>query len=93
MAEHMHAHRNCLRRRGVLVDSLDVAGKRHGIHEQAVDLAAAEAGDVAQLRRATKDFDGERVVRIGRLDPEPQPRAWIESRPAGGAVVVPEAGN
>jgi len=51
----MNTHRHCLSRRGLRVESLDLAGKRHGIQEQAIDVAIAEAGDVAEFRRAMKD--------------------------------------
>jgi hypothetical protein len=51
----MHAHRDGLPGRGLRVESLDLAGERHGIQEQAIDVAIAEAGDVAEFRRAMKD--------------------------------------
>jgi hypothetical protein len=56
-------------------------------------MAGAEAGDVAQFRRAMQDLDGERVVRVGRFNPERQPRAWCQSTEDVGAGVVAEAGD
>ena len=89
----MHAHRDCLPRWGLRIESLDLAGDRHGIHEQAVDGAIAETGDIAQFRWVMQDLDGEWIVRVGRLRSERQPCAWGESTEAGGAGVVAEAGD
>lgn len=75
------------------VESLDVAGERHGFHEQAVDTAIAEAGDVTQFRRAVEDFDGKRVGRVVRFGPERQPCARGESKDFCGSVVIAEAGD
>ena len=87
------ARADCFPWRRLRIASLDVAGERHRVQEQTVDVAIAEARHVAQLRRTVEDFDGERVVRVGRLNPDRQPRAWCQSTDAGGAGVVAEAGD
>jgi hypothetical protein len=62
-------HRDGFPRWGMRIDPVHLKAQGDIVLEQAADLAIAVAGEVAQFRWAMEDFDGERVVRVGRFNP------------------------
>jgi hypothetical protein len=72
----VHAHGDCFLWRGRRIESLDLAGKRHRIQEQAVDGAIAEAGDGAASEASSWKLGVRRKQDPGAKRREHGARRW-----------------